>query len=84
MKLLFTAGGALLGLSLAAVGAVEADVGPRSLIALRVRVDRVVAGPLVVSLPGLVRRLENNVGGAAVVANDERDDIFTLDSIDAR
>ena len=59
-------------LRLAAVGAVEADVGPGALVALGVGVDRVVVGPAVVGLPGVVGALEEDVG-RAVVADDEDD-----------
>ena len=59
-------------LRLAAVGPVEADVGPGALVALGVRVDRVVVGPAVVGLPGVVAALEEDVG-RAVVADDEDD-----------
>ena len=59
-------------LGLAAVGAVEADVGPGALVALGVGVDRVVVRPAVVGLPGVVGALEEDVG-RAVVADDEDD-----------
>ena len=59
-------------LRLAAVGAVEADVGPGALAPLGMGVDRVVVGPAVVGLPGVVRALKEDVG-RAVVADDEDD-----------
>jgi hypothetical protein len=59
-------------LRLAAVGAVEADVRPRPLRALRVGVDRVMTGPAVVGLPGVVGALDEHVRGA-VVRDHEHD-----------
>ena len=45
-------------LGVAAVRTIEADVGPRPLISLGMRVDRILAGPLVVRVPGVVGALE--------------------------
>ena len=59
-------------LRLAAVRPVEADVGPGPLRPLGMGVDRVVVGPAVVGLPGVVRALEQDVG-RPVVADDEDD-----------
>ena len=59
-------------LRVAAVGAVEADIGPRATGALGIGVDRKMARPSVVGVPGVVGALEENVGGA-VVGDDERD-----------
>ncbi len=57
-------------LGLAGVGAIEADIGPRALPSLGMGVERIVAGPLVVGLPGVIRALKQDIG-RPVVANDE-------------
>ena len=54
-----------------AVGAVEADVVPRATGALGIGVNREVARPRVVGVPGVVGALEEDVG-RAVVGDDER------------
>ena len=59
-------------LRVAAVGAVEADIGPRATGALGIGVDRKMARPGVVGVPGVVGALEEDVGGA-VVGDDEGD-----------
>ena len=59
-------------LRLAAIGPVEADVGPGPLVALGMGVERVVVRPAVVGLPGVVGALEEDVG-RAIVADDEDD-----------
>ena len=56
----------------AAVRPVKADIRPGALRPLRVRVDRVVARPPVVGLPGIVGALHQHIG-RAVVADDEDD-----------
>ena len=59
-------------LRLAAVGPVEADVGPGPLPSPRMGVEREVVRPAVVGLPGIVGALEQDVG-RAIVADDEDD-----------
>ena len=59
-------------LGLAAVGPVEADVGPGPLTALGMGVEGIVVRPAVVGLPGVVGALEQDVG-RAIVADDEDD-----------